>query len=91
MTVTLHIPDDAGDVLRQVWGQSLDQAALEALVIEGYRTRRFGGGMVRRLLGLATRWDAEQWLASRNVPLNYDTDDLEADRRALDRLLGKSA
>ena len=91
MTVTIHIPDDAESVLRQAWGAGLDRAALEALVIEGYRTRKFGGGMVRQLLSLPTRWDAEQWLATRGVPLNYSLEDLEADRSALDRALRKSA
>ena len=41
---------------------------------------------MRRLLGLETRWDAEAWLAERGIPLNYDLEDLEADRRMLDRL-----
>jgi hypothetical protein len=46
---------------------------------------------VRRLLGLESRWDAEEWLGKRGIHLNYTIEDLRADRETLDRLLGKSA
>lgn len=91
MSLFINIPQDAEQALRDAWGSDLDRAALEALVIEGYRSGKFGGGMVRRLLGLESRWDAERWLAERGVCLNYTLPDLEADRRTLDALLGKTA
>jgi hypothetical protein len=91
MSIILNISSDAERFLRETWGKDLDRAAFEALVMEGYRSKKFGAGMVRRLLDLPTRWDAEQWLGSHGVPLNYSIEDLESDRQTLDRLLGKTA
>ncbi len=87
--LTIHIPEDAEQVLRKAWGENLDRAALEALVIEAYRTGKLGISQVRRLLGFESRWEAEQWLGTRGVNWNYSLDDLEADRRTLDRILGQ--
>ena len=87
--LTIHIPEDAEQVLREAWGENLDRAALEALVIEAYRTGKLGISQVRRLLGFESRWEAEQWLGTRGVNWNYSLDDLEADRRTLDRILGQ--
>lgn len=91
MTLSLNIPKEAEQALREAWGAGLDRAAFEALVVEGYRSGKFGAGQVRRLLGLESRWDAEQWLGQRGVSLNYSADDLNSDRETLDRVLGKSA
>ncbi|MDX2199065.1 MAG: UPF0175 family protein [Phycisphaerae bacterium] len=91
MTIELKIPDEAEQTLRQAWGDTLDRAALEALAIEGYRTGRLSSAEVGDLLGLADRWTVARWLGERHVPLNYTADDLEADRRTLDRVLGKPA
>lgn len=73
--------------LRRVFGDRLDRAALEALVIEGYRAAKFTAGEVARMLGFETSIVASEWLASRGVPLNYSLEDLEADRQTLDRLM----
>jgi hypothetical protein len=91
MTLTLNIPDDAREVLLQVWGDQLDRAALEALVIEGYRARKFGNSTVRQLLGHPTRWDTEKWLADKGIAHNYSIDDLQEDRDTFKQLFGKSA
>lgn len=66
------------------------QAAKESLAIEGYRNGKFGVATVRHLLGLETRADAERWLFEHRVPINYSPDDLEADRRTLNRVFGKN-
>ncbi|NOT01071.1 MAG: UPF0175 family protein [Phycisphaerales bacterium] len=88
MTIHLQIPDDAAAALRRAWGDNLDRAALEALVMEGYRAGKLGIGTVRRLLGFDSRYETEEWLGSRGVHWNYGLDDLEADRRTLDRVFG---
>ncbi len=90
MAVTFDLPPDIETHLAAAYGD-LGQAAKEALVVEGYRSGRLGIGAVRRILGFETRWEAEQWLAARRVPINYGSEDLEADRRTLDRVLGKDA
>lgn len=69
----------------------MDRAALEALIIEGYRAGKLSAAEVGKLLRLGDRWSVNQWLADRRVPLNYTLEDLEADRAALDDLLGKTA
>jgi predicted HTH domain antitoxin len=91
MSLVINIPHEAEAALRDAWGSNLDRAALEALAVEGYRSRKFSAAEVGRLLGLTDRWTVNQWLADRRVPLNYTLEDLEADRQTLDRLLGKSA
>jgi len=90
MTISINISGEAEKALREAWGPGLDRAALEALVIEGYRTGKHGTEAVRTILGLDSRWDAERWLGQRGVYLNYSMDDLEDDRRTLGRLFGKT-
>lgn len=91
MSLFLNIPQHAEQTLRDAWGSDLDRAALEALVVEGYRSGKLSAAEVGCLLGLDDRWTVNQWLADRHVPLNYTLEDLEADRETLDRVLGKSA
>lgn len=91
MIITLPIPDDQAKALQEAWGGDLNHDAFEALVIEGYRSGRFGAATVGRLLRHPSRWDTERWLAERRIPLNYTLEDLEADRKTLDGLFRKSA
>jgi predicted HTH domain antitoxin len=88
LTITLNIPDGTEKVLREAWGSYLDRAALEALAIEGYRSRKFGISTVRRMLGFETRWEAQEWLGRRGVCWNYTAEDLDADRKTLEQALG---
>jgi len=83
--VRLKVPPALEQTLRRVFGDDLDQVALEALAVEGYRQAKLTAGEVARLLGLDTSLQAQQWLAARGVPLNYTLDDLDADRAALAR------
>ncbi len=85
MTVSFSLPGDLESALVGEFGD-LGVAAREAFVAEGYRRGRLSLGFVARILGLATSLQAQEWLAQRGVPLNYDIDDLEADRRTLGRL-----
>jgi hypothetical protein len=88
MTVTINIPKDAENVLREAFGQDLARAALEAIAVEGYRTGKLSTFEVQTLLGLEDRWETEAWLGSRRVSRNYSLQDLEADRETLRRSLG---
>lgn len=87
--LNIPITKEAEQVLRQAWGDHLERTALEALVIEGYRSRKFGISIVRRVLGLPSRWDAEAWLGERGLNVNYALQDLEADRQTLAHALDK--
>jgi hypothetical protein len=91
MSLNLDISGESERILREAWGIGLDRAALEALVVEGYRSEKFGISQVRRLLGLTDRWKTEHWLAQRGVHMNYSLEDLQDDREAIDKLFGKSA
>jgi predicted HTH domain antitoxin len=83
MTVTIEIPAASEAQFLKVFGPDLSRAATEALLINGYRTGRISLGFVAELLGLDTRLQAQQWLSERGVPLNYDLQELEADRETL--------
>ena len=83
MSISFSLPKDIEAALVGEFGD-LGQAAKEALTIEGYRRGRLSLGYVARILGLATSIQAQEWLAQRGVPLNYDAEDLDADRRTLD-------
>lgn len=82
MAITINLPDHLERALRSEYAD-LEQAAKEALVIEGYRTGHLGLVEVAQALGLPTTILALEWLNQRGVPLDYTLEDLEADRRAL--------
>ena len=73
--------------LRRVFGERLNQVALEALVIEAYRTAQLTAGEVAGILGLETSIAAHAWLAGRGVAINYSLEDLDADRETLAKLV----
>lgn len=89
MAISLDVSQDKERTLREAWGDDLGRAALEALVIEGYRRARLTIGEVADLLGFSTRFEAEEWLGARGVSSNYDVRELEADRRTLAKLFPK--
>jgi predicted HTH domain antitoxin len=80
MTITL--PHAAEQSFREAWGDHLDEKAFEALVIQGYREKRFSVGRVAELVGLDTTIQAEEWLADRGVERNCDPDDYHGDYSA---------
>lgn len=88
MSVTLELDEATESLLREAFGDNLSQAAREALAAEGYRTGKLGEAQVRRLLGFDNRWDTEAWLAKNNLVM-YTLEDLEEDRKTLERVLGK--
>jgi predicted HTH domain antitoxin len=88
MNISINVPDDLEQELKAAFGPDLSQSAWEALIVEGYRTRKLGIGQVMRLLKLESRFHAEEWLASHHVAANYSADDLELDRQNLNALFG---
>jgi predicted HTH domain antitoxin len=56
------------------------------LALEGYRDGALTRGQVGELLGLAL-WETEAFLKERQAYLQYAEEDLERDRRDLDRAL----
>jgi predicted HTH domain antitoxin len=79
MPMTITLPIDAERSLREAWGDDLEAKAFEALVIQGYREKRFSVGCVAELVGLPTSIQAEEWLADRRVERNIGVSDLLED------------
>ena len=78
MTLELTIPPALSETLRQRL-PSLDRAALEGLALEGYRHGALSLAEVRELLGFATRWEAQDFLASFGSWPDYDSETLAAE------------
>jgi len=88
MTVSIDLSAESEELLRGAFGSNLSRAALEAIAVEGYRRGKLTRYGIQKLLGFDNRWDTEEFLGAHGVDLNYSLDDLEADRRTLDRVLG---
>ena len=90
MFISFELPSDIENDLRRELGD-LNLAAREAFIIESYRAGRISLGAVAQLIGAETTIQAQQRLAGRGIALNYSHEDLENDRRTLDRLFGEEA
>jgi hypothetical protein len=76
MRVEIELPDE---IARALQAEDLSRAALEALALEGYRSRRLGNGQVRRMLGFSTPMEVHEFLKAHDTYLNYSMEDLEKD------------
>lgn len=89
MQIVIDIPRELAEALNAP-GCDLSATVKDALIIESYRTGRLSIGQVARLLGLPTRFAAEQWLGKRGVNWNYSLEELESDRKSLNRFFDES-
>ncbi len=87
MQLNISIPDDLVLPLQAAHGSDLGRAALERLVVDGYRAGTLSAHQVQQLLNFTDRYMARAWLGRMGASENYTLADLEADRAALDRLL----
>ncbi len=71
MTLDLPIPAALSDTLRSQL-DDLPRAALEGLALEGYRQGVLSLAQVRELLGLPSRWAAQEFLAGFGCWPDYD-------------------
>ena len=85
MHVTLDIPDTLADQLLAS-GKDPARAALEALAIEGYRSRQLSESQIKRILGYGTRLQVHTLLSEHAVPLNYGVKELNQDIETIRRL-----
>ena len=88
MRVAFDIPDAFAARLAAL-GVDPGRAALEALVLEGYRSRQLSEAQVRRMLGLEHRLAVHDFLAQHDVPLNYSVEDWEQDKVVADEAAGR--
>ncbi len=80
MQIQIALPDDVACFLEGKWG-SLERKLLEMLVIEAYREGSISAGKVRELLGMSTRLEVDAFLKAKEVDLDYNEADFEADRQ----------
>lgn len=85
MQLTVNIPDDVAERLKAAGGD-LSRRALEAFALEEYRRGQLTKAELRRLLGFGTRNALDGFLKARGVFESYSLDDLERERRDLERL-----
>lgn len=82
--IAVELPDDIAKRLQSAW-RDVSRGTLEAVALEGYRNGALTRDKVGRLLGLSF-WDTEAFLKERQAYLAYTEEDLEQDRRDLERL-----
>ena len=82
--IAVDLPEDIAKRLETAW-RDVSRGALEAIALEGYRDGTLSREQVGRILGLSF-WETEGFLKDRQAYLAYDEEDLEQDRRDLDRL-----
>ncbi len=87
MEVTINLPEDIAKVI-SADGENIEREVLEATALEGYREGKLSHAQVGRMLGLS-RLETDAFLKNHNVPLNYTIEDLEQDRRTLNKLFSK--
>jgi hypothetical protein len=85
MDLTVQIPDDVAQRLAAE-GDDLARRALEALGLEEHKRGRLTKPELRRLLGFETRYELDGFLKAHGVFEPYGLDDLERERRELERL-----
>jgi hypothetical protein len=79
MNLELQIPEEVAHLLTSEYAD-LPRAAVEALALEGYRSKRFSEGQLRRMLGFSSRLQVHAFLKEHGVHLHYSLEDLDQDR-----------
>jgi hypothetical protein len=78
MVVNLNLPNDLATRLTPEGGD-LGRVALEALALEGYRSRVLFESDLVRMLGFESRLDVHAFLKEHGVYLQYDVAEFERD------------
>ncbi len=84
MEITLRIPDELARLLGST--SEIERRALEALALEEYKLGHLTKPELRRLLGFGTRAKLDEFLKAHDVFEPYTLEDLERERRDLERL-----
>ena len=85
MNLTVEIPDDLAGRLTAAGGD-LPRRTLEALGLQEYKSGRLTKAELRRLLGIATRYELDGFLKAHEVWANYTIDDFRRELHDLKRL-----
>jgi Uncharacterised protein family (UPF0175) len=84
MEIILQIPDELARLLGSTG--EIERRALEAFALEEYKLGYLTKPELRRLLGFGTRAKLDAFLKAHDVFEPYTLDDLECERRDLERL-----
>lgn len=82
--ITVRIPDDLARRLGT--GAQLERRVLEALALDEFKQSHLSKPELRRLLGFGTRMKLDEFLKAHAVYEPYTLEDLERERRDLQRL-----
>src|SRR6516162_5288526 len=82
--ITVRVPAELA--CRLGTGGEVERRVLEALALDEFRRGHLGRVELRRLLGFATRAKLDEFLTGHGIFGTYTADDLERDRRDLQRL-----
>jgi hypothetical protein len=82
--ITVRLPDDLARRLGT--GGEVERRVLEALALDEFKLGHLTKPELRRLLGFATRAKLDEFLTAHEVFGTYTPEDLERDRRDLQRL-----
>lgn len=77
----IELPEDIERLLQDEWGD-VPKYVLETLAVEGYRARALSRAQLRRMLGLNTRAQVDEFLSRHGVPFDYTVEDFERDAEA---------
>lgn len=88
MNISIELSDKIADQIGSRWND-LPRRALEALVADACRESVISGPQAQEMLGLRSRLELDAFLKRSRVYLDYTEDDLGADIRTLDELLGE--
>ena len=78
MNVAIEIPDELARQLAARCGE-VSRAVLEAVAVEALRSGSITPVQVQQMLGLGSRWEAEDLLRRAEAYHDYTLDDLERD------------
>jgi hypothetical protein len=84
MEITLRIPDELARLVGSTG--EIERRALEALALDEFRQGNLSRGELRQLLGFSTRGNLDEFLTAHGIFGTYTPQDLERDRRDLERL-----
>jgi hypothetical protein len=84
LQITLHIPNKLARLIGTTG--NIERRALEALALEEFKLGHLTKSELRRVLGLATRYELDGFLKAHEVYEPYRIQDLERERRDLKRL-----
>lgn len=85
MNLTVQLPDDIATRLSPEGGD-LSRRVLDAFLAEEYKHDRITKPELRRLLGIETSFQLDEFLKAHEVWIEYTPEDAEPERRGFERL-----